>query len=218
MTVFSQTVAQAEFSIEALAGGELPMTIGVAGRLNINKNYYARAGYGYVVPGLADSMGSLLATFGQVGPETGKIVMTGLKGSSYIDLRGGYDLSTDGGLYFEAGYSVFLGGSGVFTVIQAENATGDEFTSLTNTTDVEMTSVVHNITLHAGYSWFFENWSIYAEVGLIKPIFGNHTIDVVGVNTTQSQNAEKLIDDYLTGKFEKDIWLTTAGLWGSYNF
>ena len=216
-TVCCQTSWAMTAEIEA--GMELPVSLaGAQLRLNFSKHLFGVAGIGYTPSTVTNLLAEESYLFGQMNRDESVIVGAALEKALYLDFRLGYDFDRDGGIYIQGGYSAFINGGGSVSGGDVEGALNLDLSSVTEVQTVHVESNIYNVTMHIGYSWFFERYSVYLEGGLIKPIFASSLSETSPIASLSALTDEAKIVDKLDSLFVSDHWIITSGIWISYNF
>lgn len=204
---------------EIEAGVELPVTmIGAKLRFNFSDHLFGLGGLGFTPTSFAQLIGDEAYALGRINKEESSMVGAALSESLYLEARVGYDFTRTGGLYITGGYSLFFNGGGDVSGLDVETALGKNLSTITTNQNVHVEANLHNLNVHLGYSWFFDQFACYLEGGMIKPLFAtSKSVLSDSVNATvfdEEAQVNEALDSILSG----DLWIFTAGFWVSYNF
>lgn len=210
--------AQAQFfrGFAVQAGTELPFQIGAHAKVYLPQHFHARAGVGFSADFLSDLNGNVTGGIGILGTNTAKVAAASMSNAYLIDLRIGWSLNTERGLYFEGGYAYLAGGGKSISDEELEDAIGNSLASGNPNADAAVT--LHNVTVHGGYLFpLSDNFNISFEVGLIKPVIANSDIQYSSSSSSLNDEEDE-INNYMEDKYIGSAFFLTAAVWLAYEF
>ncbi|MCB0361824.1 MAG: hypothetical protein KDD35_03845 [Bdellovibrionales bacterium] len=219
--VWSSASAQFFQGFELQVGAELPMNTQVRGKMNFPQNWFGIIGLGFSPQFMTDSYASVASGLGIHGDNTAKLVATAMSGNFSMDLRIGYEFGgNDSGPYIDFGYELSAGKGGETDMDTVEGALALDFYGIAQTAVPRVSSTVHSLVAHLGYSRRLSNSFILAfELGLIKPISSTNTATFTSNETSYSKELlDSEVSNYLSTVYQSEMIVPTASLWLSYLF
>lgn len=191
-------------------GVEFPTSFGIHGRFNFNPNMYVRLGLGFSSELLLRN--TYRTNLTKIDRSQLDLITDSLANSLYSDIRIGYRGSRQKGFYGELGYSVMSLGKGETSSSRLQTIGRQD---LGTDSMYEIQSLVHNATLHGGYSFpILRNVGLSIELGLIKPFFTDVNVDYQQEDATSMEEEDS---QAIEGIF-KEIFVLTGSFWLSYIF
>ena len=209
--------------MELQAGTEIPVQIGARARIILPSDFYLLGGVGMMPQFYSDGVAGVGTGLGIFNSGTSKAVGQALRNSFYFDLRAGYKLATTNrffdGFFIDLGYSLIVSGGG--TVTNANDiyqVTGSVYT-LNALTSVDVKSIVHNITLHTGYTFSAtRRFLVTVELGLVKPLGVVNTVTVNNLAEPENTRLRNDFDSAMNSAIRNQLIIPTGGIWGSFLF
>lgn len=210
--------------IELQVGTEFPVQFGARARVLLPADFYLLGGVGMMPQFYSDGVAALGSGIGVFNSGTSKAVGQALKNSFYFDLRAGYKIPTTNrffdGFFIDLGYSLMVGGGGNVTSLNdVYQLTGNIYT-FNAFTNVDVKSVVHNVTAHAGYTFSATRRMLFTvEVGLVKPLGVVNMISVNQMtNPVETNTLRNDFDSSLSSAIRNQLIIPTGGIWASFLF
>jgi hypothetical protein len=206
---------------EAQLGTEIPRSIQLRGKINFPENWFGIVGVGYSPRFLTDAYGSVATELSIHGDKTAKLVGAALGNTFALDVRVGYEFGgNENGVYVDFGYGLFAGKGSETDMDTLEGALNEDFFGVAQTVIPRVSSTVHNLVAHLGYTHRLSNSFILAiEGGLVKAISSsNSTTFASGVTTYAQDTIDAEVDKYLSGVYQDEMIIPTFSVWLSYLF
>jgi hypothetical protein len=209
---------------ETQVGVEMPMQIGIRVRSLLPHDFFSVTGVGYSPAVMGDAVGNFSNALGMTASSTAKVLGQAMHNAFYLDLRAGYKVRTSGkrffdGMYIDVGYSLLVGSGGNVGINDIANTTGGIYLGLPVTANADVKSTIHDMTVHAGYTWSgIGRIILTGEVGLIKPLASINRITPNQMDPINSNLVTNDLSNKMDTTYKSQLFIPTIGLWASYLF
>lgn len=206
---------------EAQVGIEAPMSVQLRGKFNFPQNWFGILGLGLSPRFLTNSYGSMASGLGIHGEKTSELVAASIANNFAMDVRVGYEFGgNENGFYVDFGYALSAGKGNETNMDTLEGALNEDFYGVNQSAIPRVSSTLHSLVAHLGYSHRLSNsWIMAIEGGVIKPISSsNATSFETGVTPYAQDLIDSEVDKYLSGVFQDEMIVPTLSLWMSFLF
>lgn len=221
---FLPLVSQAQFfqGFEAQIGTEVPVGFELRGKINFPSSWYGIIGLGMAPKFMTEAYGSMSSELGFHGKKTSQLISAAIANNVIMDFRLGYEFGgNSNGVYVDFGYAFSAGKGSESTMDIVEGALNADFYGVPQTAIPTVSSTVHNLVAHIGYTYRLSNSLILAfEGGVVKPLASTSEVsfDRTVVSTYSEDIIDKEVDKYLSGVYLDEMVVPTLSLWMSYLF
>ncbi len=208
----------AYLTFELQAGSEFPLSIGARGVLHMPYGLHFNLGAGIMPEPYVAVTNALLQGVGAYGENTAKLVDVALSNALVLDLQFGWDPGSPGGFFFDLGYSLCILGGRDTDIDLVEAATGVDLRFMRLDPEMEVSSRLHNLSLHGGYIFLIDrNWSVTLALGIVKTVAASNKVSFK-TDTARNSVAASEIDGYLSDLYLEYGIIPTLSFYAGYRF
>ena len=211
-----------KIGLDVAASTLVPISMGVMVEYKVNK--YVQLGFdvGYMPSPYVDLINSVNESLGAYGESTGEVISNSLQNSFVMSPQVKFFPLKKFPLFISLGYTLIALGAGInsFETLSvvfpdfADTGIGAFQNSTFASTDIPVTTTVHNVKIGAGIKQYFRN-NIYVtgELAFFKAFYSTTTITDSNLSTLESE-----LDYYMNDLYVTYITIPVIGLAVGYSF